>query len=87
MVYRRKGNNAWTVAFSVPVPGPGPQDSEPVGVLVMTTDLGGSTRYEWTRKQFAVLIDTRPDESGERCLIVEHPYLNQLSAGAAAGPG
>ncbi|HKI35991.1 MAG TPA: serine/threonine-protein kinase [Gemmataceae bacterium] len=87
MVYRRKGNNAWTVAFSVPVPGPGPQDSEPVGVLVMTTDLGGSTRYEWTRKQFAVLIDTRPDESGERGLIVEHPYLNQLSAGAAAGPG
>jgi hypothetical protein len=79
VVYRRKGNNAWTVAFSVPVPGLDLRDSEPIGVLAMATDLGGSTRFEWTRKQFAVLIDTRADETGKRGLIVEHPYLNQLS--------
>lgn len=76
IVYRRKGNNAWTVAFSVPVPGLRSEISEPIGVLVMTTDLGGTTKYEWTRKQFAVLIDTRADETGQQGLVVEHPYLN-----------
>jgi len=77
MVYKRLGENEpWTVAFSVPVFGHDLR--EPVGVLVMTSDLGKFTNFKGTRDQFAVLIDLRPDEQGKRGLIVEHPIAERM---------
>lgn len=64
----------WSVAFSVPVWNEKAPRSL-VGVLGMTLDLKGQTRVEGDRERFAVLIDTRPDSTGRRGLILRHPYL------------
>jgi eukaryotic-like serine/threonine-protein kinase len=77
MVYRRAGSGEWSVAFTVPV-WDDPDDeflAEQVGILGMTIDLKGRTRVAGDRERFAVLIDTRPDGTGKRGLIVRHPYL------------
>lgn len=77
MVYRRAGSGDWSVAFSVPV-WDDPDDeffAEQVGILGMTIDLKGRTRVAGDRERFAVLIDTRPDMTGKRGLVVRHPYL------------
>lgn len=88
MVYKRLGKNAWAVAFSVPVRSLRPEVKDPIGVLGMTNDLGKFTRFQGTRNQFAVLIDVRPDETGKRGMIVEHPYFEHLQQqpGVALSP-
>jgi len=77
MVYRRAGSGDWSVAFTVPV-WDDPDDeffAEQAGILGMAIDLKGRTRVAGERERFAVLIDTRPDATGKRGLIVRHPYL------------
>lgn len=80
VVFRRKVKEKeefWSVAFSVPVwPGDEP-GGEPVGILGMTLDLKGQTKIEGERERFAVLVDTRPDATGTRGLILRHPYLER----------
>jgi hypothetical protein len=77
MVYKRRGEHQpWTVAFSVPIFEPGSLD--PIGVLGMTSDLGKFTDFRGEQQQFAVLVDLRPNEFGERGLIVEHPVIEHL---------
>ena len=81
-VYRRKVGEAdqvWTVAFSVPVWPADGSPVEPVGVLGLTLDLSGPAD---DRAGVAVLIDTRPDATGRRGLVVRHPELDGLPAGA-----
>jgi hypothetical protein len=76
MVYRRAGEENWSVAFTVPVwDDPDDELAEQVGVLGLTIDLKGRTKFEGARERFAVLIDTRPDQTGRRGVIVRHPYL------------
>ncbi|MBX9582016.1 MAG: serine/threonine protein kinase [Gemmataceae bacterium] len=85
VVYRRKAGDAdrfWTVAFSVPVWPAGGSHAEPVGVLGLTLDLSGQSRTEGDREGFAVLIDTRPDATGRRGLVVRHPHLDGVPAEA-----
>ena len=66
------GEQIWSVAFSVPVAGDGP-DAKPLGVVGLTIDLSEATPDRTDR--FAVLIDTRPDATnGRRGLILRHPY-------------
>jgi hypothetical protein len=85
MVYRRSGTGVWSVAFSVPVwDEPDDELGEQVGVVGMTIDLRGKTRFDGDRERFAVLIDTRPDQTGNRGVIVRHPYLDDLPAGTDA---
>jgi eukaryotic-like serine/threonine-protein kinase len=76
MVYKRRGEDqSWAVSFSVPVFAS--DEREPSGVLGMTSDLDIFTHFRGLRSQFAVLIDVRPDETGQRGLIVEHPALTE----------
>jgi len=65
----------WTVAFSVPVWAQGEPGGEPLGVLGLTLDLRGQTRLDDGRERFVVLVDTRPDATGRRGLLLRHPYL------------
>ncbi|HYH68568.1 MAG TPA: protein kinase [Urbifossiella sp.] len=65
----------WTVAFSVPVWPHGEPGGEPLGVLGLTLDLRGQTRLDEGRERFVVLVDTRPDATGRRGLLLRHPYL------------
>ena len=84
MVYRRAGSGDWSVAFTVPV-WDDPDDeffAQQVGILGMTIDLKGRTRVAGDRERFAVLIDTRPDATGKRGLIVRHPYLENHARGS-----
>jgi hypothetical protein len=73
--FRRKlgaGDQVWTVAYTVPVPGDAPGE-EPLGVVGLVTDLSESAPERTDR--FAVLVDTRPDaKNGRRGLILRHPY-------------
>jgi hypothetical protein len=74
VVYRRErptGERHWSVAFTVPVTADG-ADSKPIGVVGMTIDLEDAPAER--DDHFAVLIDTRPDKTGRRGLILRHPY-------------
>jgi len=88
MVYRRKSEEKnWSVAFSVPIwDDPHHIFAEQIGVVGVTIDLKGKTRVSGTRERFAVLIDTRPDATGRRGLIIRHPYLEELHDGAEVVP-
>lgn len=84
VVFRRKvgdADRAWTVAFSVPVWPADGSHGEPVGVLGLTLDLSGQPKGDGSREGFAVLIDTRPDATGRRGLVVRHPDLDDLPPG------
>ena len=73
-VFRSQPHNRLAVSLSVPIHHP--NDPEQVlGVLVMESELGHFAEFQGTRNQAAVLIDTRPDDSGRRGLIIEHPDL------------
>jgi serine/threonine protein kinase len=75
MVYRRKTSGRWAVTFSVPVTDA--DRPEPIGILAMSIDLNPfDDSYDTNR--FSVLVDTRPDVSGRRGLIVRHPYMARL---------
>jgi len=67
----------WSVAFSVPVWATDDATGEPLGVLGLNLDLKGATRLDGDRERFAVLIDSRPDTTGQRGLILRHPYLER----------
>jgi hypothetical protein len=79
VAYRRKlenGEETWSVAFSVPVMGDGPEP-KPAGVVGLTIDL--SEAAPGSADRFAVLIDTRPDEkNNRRGLILRHPYWAKM---------
>ncbi|QDU23083.1 serine/threonine protein kinase [Urbifossiella limnaea] len=80
MAFRRKAerdDEYWTVAFSVPVWPHADPGGDPLGVLGLTLDLRGQTRLEAGRDRFVVLVDTRPDATGRRGLLLRHPYLEQ----------
>jgi hypothetical protein len=90
VVFRRKstGNSPiWSVAFSVPIwDDPTDPFREQIGVIGMAMDLKGRTRVAGSRERFAVLIDTRPDSTGRRGLIVRHPYFEDLPPGTDVTP-
>lgn len=77
IVYRRRSTRTWAVTFSVPVM-VSDQAQTPVGVLAMSVDLKQEEIPEDHLNRFSVLIDTRPDGSGRRGLIVRHPYFARL---------
>jgi len=80
-VFKRKdheNDEFWSVAFSVPVWAAEEKKGPPIGVIGMGLDLKGQTRVEGDRERFAVLVDTRPDATGHRGLIVRHPYIEQF---------
>ena len=87
VVFPRKVNEKeafLSVAFSVPV-WPGEEhDGEPVGILGLNLDVCGQTKVEGGRERFAVLVDTRPDASGKRGLVLRHPYLEKYKDAASA---
>ncbi len=74
-VFRSQPNNRLAVSLSVPISAPN-DPTQVLGVLVMESDLGHFAEFQGSRNQAAVLIDTRPDDSGRRGSIVEHPQLN-----------
>jgi hypothetical protein len=87
-VYKRKVHESdefWSVAFSVPVWAAEDGQGEPIGVLGMNLDLKGHTRVEGDRERFAVLVDTRPDSTGRRGLIVRHPHLEHAKDDGSQG--
>jgi hypothetical protein len=75
------------VAFSVPVfhldkteSNPfekAPPDFKPIGILGMTVDLEETVQIQGSKGQFAVLIDTRPDQNGRRGMIIMHRYWQE----------
>jgi hypothetical protein len=86
VVFRRKldtGEPVWSVAFSVPVWADPDKTSmtEPIGVIGLVIDLKGHTLVAGEHERFAVLVDTRPDVTGRRGLIVRHPYLESYAKG------
>ncbi len=71
------------VAFSVPVwPGSRAKDARPIGVLIMTVEVGGFMEVRsadhLSKDQVAILIDQRPDQEGRAGAILDHPYLARL---------
>ncbi len=83
-VFRSKPLNRPAVSLSVPILDP--DDQQVLGVLVMEAELGHFADFQATRNQSAVLVDLRPDESGRRGLIVEHPrFSEQLQANETVG--
>ncbi len=79
-VFRSQPTNRPAVAFSTPI-FRGEDDREVIGILAMEAELGHFSDFEGSRKQFATLIDLRPDEAGTPGLVVEHPYLDRRLAG------
>ena len=78
VAYRRErptGERMWSVAFTVPVLSDGP-DPRPVGVVGMTIDLDDAPAER--ADQFATLIDTRPDKTGRRGLVLRHPCWAEM---------
>ncbi|MCE9567677.1 MAG: serine/threonine protein kinase [Planctomycetes bacterium] len=75
-VFRQLPQNTFAVAYSTPIPSLDPSDPNPVGVLIMISDLVGATRLrgEDGRDRFLALVDTGRDEHGRRGLIIRHPY-------------
>lgn len=90
MVYQRKREGLrpiWSVAFSVPVwDDPAAPNHKQLGVVGIAIDLRGRTQIAGSRERFAVLIDTRPDTTGRRGLVVRHPYLDDLPDGHELQP-
>jgi eukaryotic-like serine/threonine-protein kinase len=80
---RATGDNR-TVAFSVPVWSGEPDDPkrQVVGVLVTSVEAGDFADFkppdEAGKDLVPVLIDTNPDEDGQRCAVLLHPYLSEL---------
>ena len=75
-VFLSQPANILSVAFSVPVFDKA-NPNEPLGVLAMEADLGHFAEFVGARNQFASIVDLRPDETGKRGLIAEHPRLYQ----------
>jgi hypothetical protein len=75
-VFRQLPQRTFAVAYSTPISGLNHVDPNPVGVLVMISDLVGPTRLqtEDDRDRFVVLVDTGRDEKGNPGLIIRHPY-------------
>lgn len=71
----RENDEYWSVAFSVPVWAGDEAKGESLGVLGLNLDLKGQTRVAGDRERFAVLVDTRPDSTGRRGLVLRHPIL------------
>lgn len=85
-VFRSQPENVLAVAFSVPIwSQTEDQPSEVVGVLVMETILSHISDFRASRKQAAVLVDLRPDQTGKRGLIVDHPSF-AIDEAAADSP-
>ena len=76
----RETDEYWPVAFSVPVWATDEAKGDPIGVLGLNLDLKGQTRVDGERERFAVLVDTRPDVTGRRGLILRHPDLERDGA-------
>jgi len=85
-VYKRQNVNSptYVVTYSVPVFDRDHANTPPVGVLTMSSELVSSTRLHGesgkTRDRVVVLIDTRPDETGRRGVVVRHPYQEAFQA-------
>lgn len=79
VVFRSTATNKLLVGFSVPIPAlPTHKDENPVGVIVMTVELGKLAELRYANHQLVVLVDTRPEAiTQKRGLIVEHPELHK----------
>lgn len=94
IVFTSKSTKRRMVAFSVPVFDLElPEDQrQPIGVVAMTVHLGSFAELRpedaEAQHQLAVLIDTRPDETGRRGAVLEHPGLAASSTNGkdATGP-
>ncbi|HUY88776.1 MAG TPA: serine/threonine protein kinase [Pirellulales bacterium] len=79
-IYLSKPENMLAVAFSTPILDAAGGRNETLGVLVMEADLGHFAEFAGARHQFAAIVDLRPDETGKRGLIGEHPALHGRNA-------
>jgi hypothetical protein len=71
------------VAFSVPIwDGKASGDQPPMGVLIMTVEIGGFAELqpdeEGSKIYVTTLVDRRPDATGKAGAILEHPLLAQM---------
>jgi hypothetical protein len=84
IVFQSKTTENRIVAFAVPIwttEDPERTAKDIIGVLVMTHELGEFAELRDPtagENQFAVLVDLRQDENGQRGSILEHPYLTAL---------
>jgi hypothetical protein len=76
-IFRSRVTGNLMVALSVPVRTKKHGD-KPVGVLCMAVESGAFADFLGTSRQFAVLVDTRPDAVNKKPgLIVEHHYFDE----------
>jgi eukaryotic-like serine/threonine-protein kinase len=80
-VFVSQPENVLSVSFSVPIRDADSPSSPPLGVLAMEADLGHFAEFVGARNQFAAIVDLRPDETGRKGLIAEHPRLHGREAG------
>lgn len=81
-VFHSQPTNRPAFSLSVPIR----DGQQTLGVLVMESELGHFAEFQGARDQQAVLVDLRPDETGRRGLIVEHPrFEQQLKANQRLG--
>jgi len=81
VVFRSTATDKLLVGFSAPIAAlPTHTDSNPVGVMVMTVEVGKLAELRYANHQIVALMDTRPEAvSQKRGLIVEHPELHKAS--------
>lgn len=93
LVFESQATGHRAVAFTVPIWSGRPQQSDCMGVLGMTVELGAfgglnlepnSELTSFTHRRFAVLVDLRADgleEPPRNGLIVQHPWHDQTRLG------
>lgn len=78
-VFESQATGRPMVAFSAPVWSGEPEESEVVGIIAMTVELGRFAELRAdsgpTAEQVAMLIDTHPDWNQRAGLMLEHPAL------------
>jgi serine/threonine protein kinase len=79
-IFLSKPANVLAVGFSTPVIEETDGRKEILGVLAMEADLGHFAEFVGSRHQFATIVDLRPDETGKRGLVAEHPSMHDRNA-------
>ena len=72
-VFQSTSTGTWKIAISAPLRD---QESNPIGVIALTLELGKIAPFKRTARHFAVLVDAR--EGDHRGVILQHPLYDEL---------
>ncbi len=71
-IFFSDATSTWKIAFSTPVF----DDSEFLGVIGLTVEMGDFVEFDKVKTQYAMMIDGRP--GSHQGIVLEHPLFNHL---------